>query len=233
MRTFILIPTICFLVPVIGLSQSETLKDPSSKISVNWYLSINTAFFEDINVNASLDDAGLLTINNIAIGAQVGTDFNFGKSIINIESGLFSNTPNKESNQSASMRYLSASLSYNYKLIEWEKFSDIYLGLGYNFSAYNADIYSKSDNANLNDLSPDDLNGALSLHSFNQGAGIFISFVSQNNNNWLSGTSLKIAYLFDFSKRDWESESVNLTNSISEDFSRINFSIIIPILREQ
>ena len=146
--------------------------------------------------------------------------------MVNVEGGVRSLTKKNKSGMSSFIRYVPASINLYYRLFNLTETSGFNIGCGYQISAFNADIFSKNSQADLNNLTIDDLQGALNLNAFSHGPEFSVLLFSHEEKSWWDNTNVKLSYSLDFSKPEWKSASTNLSSSFSENFSRFDISII-------
>ncbi len=219
------------LLPFAVYSQNNTGSSSKTKASV--YYGISTDLLRDFSINRTLEQAGLLGFRQSALGATIGVNMHLGKGIVNIEGEVKSNWDKRESGQLSFLRYLPASIGHFHRMVGGVETGSIYLGCSYNLSLFTADVYSKNNSTDLINLSQEDLQGALNLNTLSHGAVFTILLKSETDGSWLSGSAVKVSYILDLTKPEWKSNSTNLVNSISENFSRFNISLIRPIKRDQ
>ena len=216
------------LLPFAAYSQNDT-GSANFKKRTSVYYGINTDLLRDFSINNTLEQAGLLGFRQFALGATIGVNMYLGNGMVNVEGEVKSNWNKGDSGQSNMLRYLPASIGYFHRVLGKNESAAILLGCSYNLTLFTADVFSKNNNTDLANLAPDDLIGALNLNALSHGAAFSILLQSENDGSWMSGSAVKISYIMDLTRPDWKSNSTNLVNSLSENFSRFSISLIRPI----
>jgi len=194
------------------------------------YFTLNTNILKDLQINSELHNAGLPNFKQITIGTSLGLNFYVGTGFFNIEGGVASSLTKKQSGKASYFRYIPASLNYFIRVLGTTETPDIFVGVGYNFTAFNGDVFAKSSSIDLNNISQNDLQGALNLNAISHGIAFSLLFSSESRKGW-SDLSVMAGYILDLSKPKWKSESANLSGSFSENFSRFTIALIRPIKR--
>jgi hypothetical protein len=208
---------------------SQNITDSASKAKVSVYYGISTDLLRDFNVNKTLEQSDLLGFRKSAFGATIGVNMHLGRGIFNVEGEVKSNWDKRERGQSNLLRYLPASIGYFHRVVGGTETGSIYLGCSYNLTLFAADVYSKNNSIDLTNLAQEDMQGALNLNAMSHGAAFSILLNSETDDSWISGSAVKISYILDLTKPDWKSNSLNLTNSLSENFSRFHITLTRPI----
>jgi hypothetical protein len=213
MKNILFIATLFFA--QFGLGQEEPITPIGNQEQLptfNVYLGLGGVFYNDFEINSKIKASGMPEIKESMPELLVGLTTSSEKYWFDAElSFSYSNTDNNTTENQLASGSFRLRGHYNFAKLKKFYFSG---GLNIAYSYNELNLFSKSNDINLDDLNPENNSGHVSLKNdiFYAGPSLAVNFRSKEK----VSIRLNVGYEFAFTNGKWKSDYANVSNTVKE-----------------